>query len=433
MKDSPLYTSRLTAVLTILGVSVGLGNVWRFPYMMGSYGGSAFLAVYLAFTVLFAFPALMAEMSLGRLSGKGTIDAFRITLGKIAGPWMGYFLIAVVTLSGSYYAVVVANVLFTTIYSIGIGFSPDSIPAYQGLLTSPALQYAVVLLLIISSLYTIHKGLVKGIERLSNIIMPFFALSLVYMIYHALSLPRAMEKCLEFLRPDIQAMGAPEIFAALGQAFFSVGLGGTFVVVYAGFLRPQESIPKMALYTGLGDLSASLLVSLFLIPSILVFGFDMASGPSLIFNTFPQLFNTMPGGRWVGSLFLLSLTLVAFLSLIAAYQVPFVTLRNEQHKVGNLRLLVGIGIVQALLALPSTIFPNLIGTLDLIFGSGMQVFGSALAIVGLTWGLKKANVLPQLFHQGTNHSIKEMAYTWIKWVIPIALLGVLIGYVYDSI
>lgn len=432
MKDSPLYTSRLTAILTMVGVSVGLGNVWRFPYMMGSYGGSAFLAVYLAFTILFALPALMAEMSLGRLSGKGTIEAFRITLGKIAGPWMGYFLIAVVTVAGSYYAVVVANVLFTAIYAVAVGFSSDSIPAYQGLLSSTALQYIIVLILIISALYTIHKGLVKGIEQLSNIIMPLFVLSLIYMIYHALSLPQAMEKCLEFLRPNLQAMGVPEIFAALGQAFFSVGLGGTFVVVYSGFLRPQDSIPKMALFSGLGDLGASLLVSLFLIPSILVFGLDMTSGPSLIFNTLPQLFYTMPGGRLIGSLFLLSLTLVAFLSLVAAYQVPFVTLRSEKPSISNIQLLTAIGITQALLALPSTIVPNLIGTLDLIFGSGMQVIGSVMAIIGLTWGLKKEHVLLQLFHPKTNHTTMGALYIWLKWVIPLALLAVLVGYVYDS-
>jgi NSS family neurotransmitter:Na+ symporter len=287
--------------------------------------------------------------------------------------------------------------------------------------------------MIFSCLYVIYKGLVKGIEWLSNIIMPFFVLALVYMIFHALSLPNAVEKFGEFLKPDWNALHFTEVFAALGQAFFSVGLGGTFVVVYAGFMKQEESIPKMALFTGLGDVGASLLVSLFLVPSILVFGLDMTSGPGLIFNTFPQLFGTMPGGRLVGSLFLIALTLVAFLSLIAAYQVPYVSVRNEKPNLNPKKLLVIIGIIQAVLALPSSLYPNLIGLLDLIFGSGMQVLGSVLCILGLTMGIERLKLTDNMFHQQTKTSTKSLAYFWIKWVIPIALVAVLLGYIYDSI
>lgn len=417
----------------MVGVAVGLGNVWRFPYMMGSYGGSAFLAVYLLFTILFAFPALMAEMTLGRMSRKGTLDAFRIVFGGKAGSLVGYLLLSVITIAGSYYAVVVANVLFTTGYSIVYGFTPSSTIRFHELLSNVWLQYSLTLIMIFSCLYVIHKGLVKGIEWLSNIIMPFFVLALVYMIFHALSLPNAVEKFGEFLKPDWNALHFTEVFAALGQAFFSVGLGGTFVVVYAGFMKQEESIPKMALFTGLGDVGASLLVSLFLVPSILVFGLDMTSGPGLIFNTFPQLFGTMPGGRLVGSLFLIALTLVAFLSLIAAYQVPYVSVRNEKPNLNPKKLLVIIGIIQAVLALPSSLYPNLIGLLDLIFGSGMQVLGSVFCILGLTLGIERLKLTNNMFHQQTKASTKSLAYFWIKWVIPIALVAVLLGYIYDSI
>lgn len=427
------YTSSIGTILTMVGVAVGLGNVWRFPYMMGSYGGSAFLAVYLGFTILFAFPALMAEMTLGRMSGKGTLDAFRMIFGTRFGSIAGYLILSVVTIAGSYYAVVIANVVFTALYSIIVGFSPETIPQYHHLLANTWLQYAITLLLIISSLYIIHKGLVDGIEWLSKIIMPFFVLALIYMIIHALSLPNAIEKFKEFLSPDIGALHATEVFAALGQAFFSVGLGGTFVVVYSSYLRSDSSIPRMALYTGLGDVGASLLVSLFLVPSILVFGLDMASGPGLIFNTFPQLFSTMPGGRFVGSLFLISLTLVAFLSLVAAYQVPFVSVRFEHPGINPKRILVIIGVMQAVLAIPSSLSPNLIGVLDMIFGSGMQVLGSVMCILGLTYGLNQSSVLKSMFQRTTSDRTKHVAYIWIKWIIPVALLAVLLGYIYDSV
>lgn len=431
--QTPKYTSGLTTILTMVGVAVGLGNVWRFPYMMGSYGGSAFLAIYLLFTLLFAFPALMAEMALGRMSGKGTLDAFRSLFGKAWGSATGYLLLSVVTVAGSYYAVVVANVVFTTAYSVIHGFNIASTPHFEVLLSDNILQYAITIAMIITCLYVIHKGLTHGIEWLSKIIMPFFVLALLYMIFHALSLPGAVDKFFTFLRPDLNALTSTEVFAALGQAFFSVGLGGTFVLVYAGFMNEKESIPKMALLTGLGDVGASVLVSLFLVPSILVFGLDMASGPGLIFNTFPQLFGTMPGGRWIGSLFLIALSLVAFLSLIAAYQVPFVSVRNEKPHLSQKKILIVIGIIQATLALPSAFHPELIGVLDLIFGSGMQVLGSVLCILGLTWSLKKSTVLQGMFSDEANSKTSTIFYFWIKWVIPFALILVLFGYIYDNI
>ena len=426
-----LFTSRLSSILTLLGVAIGLGNVWRFPYMMGRYGGSAFLIVYLLFTLFFAFPALMAEMTIGRRSGNGTVDAFRMTFGRIAGGIVGYMLLVVITIAGAYYAVVVANVMFTTGFSMVIGFNPDTSPVYENLLSNGWVQYGITVALIIASVYVIHRGLVNGIERISKVVMPLFFLALIYMIARAWLMPGALEKVKGFLQPDWSALQAPELFAALGQAFFSVGLGGTFVVVYAGFLRKEENIPGVALATGLGDASASLLFSLFLVPSVLVLGIPMDSGPSLIFDTFPRLFHEMPGGRFVGSLFLLSIAIVAFLSLVAAYQVPFTSIQHEQPSFSKKRILWIICSLQIVLSFPCAFFPEIIGTLDLIFGSGMQVLGSALCILGLTWGLKRSEVFQDMLRVVQPGAVHNAIYFWIQWIIPLALLAVLVNYVLD--
>ncbi len=431
--ERQLFSSRLTAILTMLGVSIGLGNVWRFPYMMGSYGGSAFLVVYLVFTLLFAIPALMAEMALGRMSGRGTVDALRLSFGKTAGNFFGYLLIIVITISGSYYAVVVSNVFFTSVYAALPGFTSDSMGSYHELLNTGWLQYAITVIIIASSLFVIHKGLTGGIEYFSKMVMPIFFLALIYMIVHALLLPGALAKCRDFLQPDFSLLHAKEIFAAMGQAFFSVGLGGTFVVVYSGFFKKTENIPVVAIFTGLGDAGASVLFSLFLVPSVLVFGMNMAAGPTLIFQSLPQLFINMPGGRWIGFLFLFSIFIVAFLSLVAAYQVPFTCLQNEKPLINKTKLLVLIGLLQCLLALPSSLFPNIIGVLDLVFGSGMQVVGSALCIIGLTWGAGRTKAIEQIFDSGKCSSWHSIIYVWIKWAIPSALLALLIIYLYDAV
>lgn len=425
------FSSRLTAILTMLGVAIGLGNVWRFPYMMGSYGGSAFLIVYLAITVLLAIPALMAEMALGRMSGQGTVDALRRGFGKRVGGFFGYLLLIVVTVSGSYYAVIVGNVLFTTWFSLSSGFEAGTTTSYHDQLSNGPIQYLFTVGVIVASLYVISKGLTKGIEYVSKIVMPLFFVVLIYMIIHALRLPDAISKYREFLRPDWSALGPAEIFAAIGQAFFSVGLGGTFVVVYAGFFKEKESIPSIALFTGLGDASASLLFSLFLVPSMLVFGLDMTSGPTLIFQTFPQLFSSMPGGRVVGTVFLLAIFIVAFLSLVAAYQVPLTSVQHARSDWSKNRIIPVIGVLQCLLALPSSLYPSIIASLDLIFGSGMQILGSVLCIIGLTWGIERAKAIEEIFHRADVNVWLPVIFSWIKWVIPLVLIAVLAGYVAD--
>ena len=408
---------------------MGLGNVWRFPYMMGSYGGSAFLLIYLVFTLLFAFPALVSEMSLGKLSGKGTIKALESLYGNGIGKILGYLLVAVVTIAGSYYAVVVANVWFSAVFAATIGFTSENNLFYQELLGNKLLQYGTTVFLIIMALSVSYAGLKKGIERISMVIMPLFVVSILYIIGYAWSLPETLVKTLQFIQADFSLIGPTEIFAALGQAFFSIGLGGTFVIVYAGYIADSKQIPRIAIFTVLGDMGSSLLVSLFLVPCMLVFSIDMAAGPSLIFNTLPELFAVMPGGKFIGSMFLISLSLVAFLSLIAAFQVPISSI--HWPRISKKKLIIGFGILQVILAFPSAIYPQIIGLLDLVFGSGMQILGSMFVVAGMWWGSKKGLFRAQLF-SAPDGLFAKFSIMWLRWIIPLTLLVVLLLYVYST-
>ena len=430
MSDNNQYSSRLGAILTMVGVAVGLGNVWRFPYMMGAYGGSAFLVIYLIFTILLAFPALLTEMTLGKNSKSGTLTAYTSLYGNKYGKALGYLLIAVVTIAGSYYAVVVANVFFSVGFSIFSGFSEKTNTEHQSLLNNGLLQYGFTVLLIVTALYVSYKGLKKGIERISKFIIPFFLVSILYIIARSWMLPRALDSIKEFLSPDFRAVGSTEIFAALGQAFFSIGLGGTFVVVYSSYIKKDKDIPRIAILTCLGDLGSSLLVSLFLVPSMLALGMQMDAGPSLIFNTLPELFSVLPGGRLVGTLFLVSLSLVAFLSLIAAFQVPISSLTGL--KMSPKRFIIGFGILQIILAFPSAMYPEIIGILDLVFGSGMQVFGSMLAVIGMWWGVKNG-LYQKILFKNSSSRFSSLSMFWLKWIVPGTLIAVLIGYIYQNL
>lgn len=434
MVKRPIFSSQIATILTLIGVAVGLGNVWRFPYMMGKYGGSAFLIIYLFFTLLFALPALMAEIGLGRAIRQGPIGTFKTAFGKKLGTVIGYLLLTTIGIAASYYVIVIANVLFSAGFSAIYGFEgTENITTYNNYLSNGWLQYLIALVLILGSLGIIHRGLKKGIESISQLFVPFFLISIVYLIIHAFSLEGAMAKVKTFLQPDFNALEAKHIFAALGQAFYSLSLGGTFMLIYGSYLSKDENIPTIALFTSIGDVGAALLASLFIVPTVLVFGLDMTAGPALIFSTMPHLFGQLVGGQLIGTLFLVALGMVALLSLIASYEVLSSGLEDiTQLNWSKKQKIVAIGILQAILAFPSAFDNNLIGMLDLIFGSGMQLLGSGLAACGLAWGLGKMATTKQIFRQSSSR-ISDIYHFWISWVIPILLLIVLIGYIYNSV
>lgn len=358
-------------VLTMIGVAVGLGNVWRFPYMMGEYGGSAFLIVYLFFTLAMAIPAMMAEWALGRETGRGPIGALSSVWGPTWGRRIGMLLVFTMVVSTSYYLVVIGNIAFSAAFSIARGFNATTLPQFDVQFADGWLQYFFALGILCLGMFVLYRGLNKGIEVVSRLFVPFFGLVIIYLVVNALFLEGAPEKFAAFLKPDFSVLETEHIFAALGQAFFSLGLAGTIMVIYGSYMQPEENIPRVAVYTALGDVGAAFVASLFIVPTVLVFGLDMSQGPTLVFTTLPKLFSVMPGGRVLGSAFLLSLCLIAFLSAIGALEAIVGSISEElRSKVGRGKVILVICLIEAAVMLPSSLDPDIVGTLDLIFGSG---------------------------------------------------------------
>ncbi|MCH8250488.1 MAG: sodium-dependent transporter [Proteobacteria bacterium] len=424
-----LFSSRIATTLTMIGVAVGLGNVWRFPYMMGQYGGSAFLVVYIVFVLIFAIPAVTAEWSLGRHARHGPIGAMQHAFGPF-GRWIGYLLVLTVFIANSYYVVIVGNVAFSAFFAISSGFTPATIPSYEAGLGNGVLQALVSLFVIVAALWVIHRGISKGIEHISKLFVPLFGIMIITLIVMALRLPGAMTALSEFLRPDFSQLTPISLFAALGQAFFSLSLGGTFYLVYGSYLRDDADIPRTALATGLGDASAALLAALFIVPTVLALGLNMQAGPMLIFETLPRMFSEIPAGRVIGAAFLIGLWMMAFLSTVAAFQVIVAAL-TDSFKVSLTKAALIVGGCEALLMLPSALNPEIIGTLDLIFGSGMQMLGSALTIIALFWGCDKAVAATQIFGAKTD-SIRHLYLVWLRWIVPAVLGVMLVLYIADS-
>lgn len=427
------FTSRFSTILTMVGVAVGLGNVWRFPYMMGEYGGSAFLIVYLAFTLLLAIPAMTAEWALGRETRKGPIGALSSVWGAKWGRRIGALIVFTMVVSTSYYIVVIGNIAFTTAFSIFYGFSDSTFTTFDRQFSNGWLQYcfgAGVLCLI---MYVLYRGLNKGIEAVSRLFVPFFALVICYLVVNAFFLPGAPAKIAGFLKPDFSVLDTEHIFAALGQAFFSLGLAGTIMVIYGSYMADDQNIPRIAAFTALGDVGAAFLASLFIVPTILVFDLDLSQGPALVFATLPKLFSVMPGGRILGSFFLLALTLIAFLSATAAIEAIVGSISEELRiRSGRARMIIAFLFIEAAVMLPSSLDPAIVGTLDLIFGSGMQMLGSVIAVITVTWGLGKVKTRLQLFGE-TSVGWHSNYFFWLKWVVPGVMLVVLGGYVASNL
>ncbi len=434
IKNNPTFSSFLTTVLTLLGVAVGLGNVWRFPYMMGSYGGSAFLAVFVVLMCVIAVPAMMCELALARAYRGATITVLRKSFGPL-GRLLGYILVLGILCSGTYYTLVVGNVFYSAWYVISAGFTPENLDDFSAQLGNHRLQFGIGLTVLWAGLFIIHSGLKKGIERVSELFVPFFFLVAIYLVYIALNLPGAGDAVRQFLRPDFSRIGPTEVFAALGQCFFSVGLGASFVLVYGKFISNETRLGPVALLSAGGDTLASILATLFIVPTVIVFGMELNGGPTLLFETVPRLLTQIPAGRLVGSFMLLALALVSFLSAVAVFQVATVALEEEPigQWLGRGRLLLLIGAVETLGMVYPGWHPEIIGILDLIIGSGFMVTGGLLAVLGITWSYGRASAMQQIFTTEEPNTANKLIFLWMRFVIPLALMAILGATIYGAI
>jgi neurotransmitter:Na+ symporter, NSS family len=432
--DNPTFSSYMTTVLTLLGVAVGLGNVWRFPYMMGAHGGSAFLLLFVVMMCVVAIPALMCELALARAYRGATITVLRKSFGPL-GRALGYVLVIGVLVSGTYYTLVVGNVFYSAWYIVLNGFSSDSLPQYNSGLSNPVLQYAVAMAVLWSGMFVIWRGLKRGIEKVSELFVPFFFLVMLYLVYVALNLPGATTALREFMVLDFSQIGSTEVFAAMGQCFFSVGLGASFALVYGKFISNETRLGGVAVLSASGDTLASLLATLFIVPTVVVFGLQLSGGPTLLFETVPMLLSAMPAGRIVGSFLLLALSLVAFLSAIAIYQVVAVALEEEPigQKLGRPRLLLLIAMVESLAMTYPAWNPEIIGLLDLIIGSGFMLSGGLLALLAITWTFQRSEAYAQIFNSSEPGPVNSLVFLWMRYVIPLALASILVGTIYGAV
>lgn len=431
------FFSGFGLLMTMIGVAVGLGAVWRFPYMVGRFGGAAFVLFYVAVIFFVCIPALMAEWTLGRYTQRGTLGAYERG-GFPGGRYVGMFLLVIVFWACGYYSNAVGWVGFHAVCEVvnGLGGKIDAsaiLPPQQGFdLTSFLLQLLMTAVVISSCVIVIIKGLRSGIEKVSKWIVPSLFVILLVLIVRSNTLDGSGAGIrwyiggfrFQELRPGVMA-------AALGMAFFSMSLGGTFMVIYGSYLDKRSNIPQNAVYTGLGAMIAGILAGFAIFPAVFAFGLEPASGPGLIFSTLPKTFSMMPAGWIFGFLFFAGLFGAAYLSDVAAFEVMVGGL-VDNGAITRRRAAVLCGAIVYVLAMPPMINYKVFIPWDLIFGSGMQVLGSLCAVFTTVWCIKKSDSLRELA-EGSGRKFPLLLFWWLRLAVPVAILFVGINWLRESV
>jgi NSS family neurotransmitter:Na+ symporter len=431
------FGSRFGTIMTMIGVAVGLGNVWRFPYMVGTFGGAAFVLFYVLVAVVIGVPALMAEYALGRHTRRGTVGAFAAG-GFPFGRQVGWFFFCVVIAATGYYSAVIGWVFYYALAQgaqpFGAGFEAAAIlPPDRGfVLESFLLQLACTAVVIVASALVLVKGLRAGIERASTIIMPALFLILLVLVVRSLTLPGAGAGVSWFILKFRWADLTPVVMmAAIGHMVFSLSLGGTFMVVYGSYLGEGENVARPAIWTVIGDTGTSLLAGFAVIPAVIALHMAPAQGPGLLFSTLPKVFAAIPAGWLFGLLFFAGLFGAGYLSNVAAFEVLVAGL-TDNTRLSRTRAVWTMAAAVFLIAIPPTLNNAIFVPWDLTFGSGMQTLGALLAVVTVGWCMQRSAALKALSAAG-QPPVPAWLYLWIRFGIPAVILSVGIWWLLTSV
>ncbi len=368
------WGSQTGFVLATIGAAVGLGNIWRFAYIAGENGGAVFLLIYLLFVLLIGLPLMIAELALGRRGGGDAVAAFEID--RTGSPWRlaGWVSVVGAALILSYYAVIAGWALK---YFLGAA-TGDLWQAAEGGFggyfdrfiagsVEPVLWQGVMLALAAA---VVAGGVKKGIERINLWLMPVLAVIVIGLAGYALTLPGSAKGVHFLFAPDWSVLARPEMYLnALGQAFFSLGIGMAVFSTYGSYVGRNSRLPRSAVAVALGDTAFALVAGLAIFPAVFALGGDPAAGPRLAFITFPQVLLAMPGGTWIGIVFFLLLTAAALTSMISLLEVP-VSVACDRLGAMRSRAALTVTLIIFLIGIPSALSYGLL--------ADWQVFGRPL-------------------------------------------------------
>jgi len=446
------FSSRLGFVAAAAGSAVGLGNIWSFPYQTGANGGAAFLIIYLICIFLIGFPIMVGEIAIGRRTLSNPYGAYK-QLGGRSWAWLGFFGVLCGVMILSFYNVVAGwafgyfvQIAFGDLLTLG---SPEAYGNFFGGYiadVSDNMLYSIAFMVITA--FIVLRGVQHGIELASKILMPILFLILFGLIIYALTLPNAMEGVRFYLQPDFSKLNVQTLYAAMGQAFFSLSLGMGALITYGSYIGKRENIVTAGGIVTLADTIVAFLAGLMILPLVFSQGIEPGQGPGLVFVTLPGVFESMGGatGTVIGALFFLLLSVAALTSTVSLLEVPVSYLVDEK-KWTRPRSTILMAFLIFLAGLPSLLSqgavsflstPNFLyfeggerSFLDLVEGFFLQVglpFGGFMMSIFISRFWKTHSLANEILEGYPNYTGSLMAKflnTMITFVCPL-FLGIMV-------
>ena len=446
-KNRGQWGSKFGFIMTAAGSAVGLGNIWRFPYITGEYGGGAFVLIYLACVVFIGIPLLFTEIGLGRFTKKSTIGAFKDTGANPLFMLFGAIMAALVSFMVlSFYG----NIAGWTIGYIGKSIS-GSTESFADFAANGPLTIGLMGIFMLITILVVRQGVSGGIEKAAKILMPVLIFLIVVVAIRSLTLEGAMAGVEFYLKPDFSKINANAILAALAHAFFSMSIGWGIMITYGSYLPKNTNIVNSGVWIGFMDAGVALLAGLMIFPAIFAFGKDPASGPALVFKVLPDVFSMMPGGAIIGVIFFLLLTIAALTSSISMLEVPASYFMDEK-KWSRSKAAWIVGIVLFIVGIPSALswgssdvftkmslslpwldqpkvgFQNI---LDYLFGEFLIVVVALTTCVYVAWKMPINNIVSEIDTSSPRWKAGTFASNafvfFIRFVCPVVILIVLLN------
>jgi len=441
------WGSKFGFIMAAAGSAVGLGNIWRFPYITGQYGGGAFVLVYLLCVLLIGVPLLFTEMGFGRFTNKSTIGAFKDTganpifmgLGALMAVLVSFFVL-------TYYGVIAG-------WTIGYIFKTltGSMGSFEDFASNAAYTIPLMAGFTLITVLIVLGGVSGGIEKAAKVLMPLLFGLILLVAIRSLMLPGAMAGVDFYLNPDFSKINGNSILAALGQAFFSMSIGWGIMITYGSYLPKSANIVSSGIWVGIMDAGVALLAGFMIFPAVFAFGKSPDQGQALVFQVLPDIFSSMPGGSIIGALFFLLLMVAALTSSISMLEVPASYFMDEKKwsrkkaawVVGILVFLVGIPsalphgassfFTTVELSLPWLDAPK-VGVqsiLDYLFGELFIVIVAFTTCTYVAWKMPIKNIVSELDQGSPEFKAGNFASNtfvfFIRYICPIVILLVLLN------
>lgn len=432
------FSGGLGFVFAAAGSAVGLGNLWRFPYLAAQYGGGIFLLVYLILAVTFGFALLTAEIAIGRKTKLSPVLAYKKLNKKFS--FLGYIATLVPIIIIPYYCVIGGWVTkYVTVYAQGLVAPVAKDGYFSDFIGHPVAPLVFFLIFMLISIVVIMLGVKKGIEKLSKFLMPLLVVLTIGIAIYALTLPNAMEGVKYYLIPDFSKFSILTVAGAMSQLFYSMSIAMGIMVTYGSYTRDDVNLNKSVNRIEFFDTLVALLAGLMIIPAVYIFSGEeglSSQGAGLMFMTLPKVFQQMPGGNIIALLFFVLVFFAAITSSISVMEAIVSSLMDKFHLKRIPCCLIVIGIC-LLLGIPSSLGNGLWANIkilgmdfltffDYISNSILMPIVAFCTCILVGWVIKPKALTDEITKNGEKFSRKKLFNVMIKYIAPICLLFIFV-------